>query len=494
LVAFACGPSSGNRGDNCDPSTDPTCVNERCTAGKTKACYTGAAGTEGVGACHGGTITCGSDNHWGACQGQQTPIGEICGNSIDDDCNGQVDEDTDADGDGWTTCGGDCCDNTLVCSNPAEVNPGAWEAPGDNVDNDCDGTIDNTILSCDTSLSSSSQNGYDFASAIDICPSVNLQGAALMNDPMRHWGILDAVITLPQGTGAADPNAYSIRPHWGTGVLPQGGVSMALISSGVAAGKGDTNPAYHDFVSYTGTVTSNFPADFLAANGGTLPNAPGCPPPNGNTANDPVMLQFTIRVPTNAHSFSLKVNFFSAEFPEWTCTEFNDFFVVLLDSMYNGSPANPTDKNLAFYTPMGTTQKVPVGVNLAAGNTGLFTQCVNGTTGCAGSPMPGSITTCTGTQQLANTGMDDADPLQCDTTSLKGGGTGWLQTSGNVKPGETMKLRIAIWDTSDHAYDSLAVVDGFQWSADTSNPGTVIFRQDGSKPKVEVTQEAIHAE
>src|SRR5262249_17808565 len=160
-----------------------------------------------------------------------------------------------------------------------------------------------------------------------------------------HWGILDAKITLPQGTGTPDPKEYSIRPHWGTGVLPQGGTSLALISSGVAAGKGDTNRSYNTFESYVGTVTSGFPPDFLAANGGELPNAPGCPEPSGNTANDPVMLEFTIRVPTNAHSFSLKVNFFSAEFPEYTCTAFNDFFVVLLDSMYNGSPANPTDKN-----------------------------------------------------------------------------------------------------------------------------------------------------
>jgi hypothetical protein len=78
--------------------------------------------------------------------------------------------------------------------------------------------------------------------------------------------------------------------------------------------------------------------------------------------------------------------------------------------------------------------------------------------------------------------MDDPAPGQCDINSLKGGGTGWLTTSGNVQPGETMKLRIAIWDTSDHAYDSLAVIDGFKWSADTSMPGTVIFRSANEPP------------
>src|SRR5207247_1974546 len=143
-------------------------------------------------------------------------------------------------------------------------------------------------------------------------------------------------------------------------------------------------PAYHDFVSYMGTKSSGFPADFYAANGNKLPNAPGCPDPIDTAANDPVMLTMHIRVPTNAHSFSLKSNFFSAEFPEWACSEFNDFFVILLDSSYTGSPANPTDKNLAFYMQPQTMAKVPVGVNLAHGDTGLFTQCVNGTTGCDG--------------------------------------------------------------------------------------------------------------
>jgi len=64
----------------------------------------------------------------------------------------------------------------------------------------------------------------------------------------------------------------------------------------------------------------------------------------------------------------------------------------------------------------------------------------------------------------------------CNQDSLQGGGTGWLETSGNVTPGEIMKLRIAIWDTSDHVLDSLAVIDGFRWSVDASQPGTVIFR------------------
>ncbi len=44
-----------------------------------------------------------------------------------------------------------------------------------------------------------------------------------------------------------------------------------------------------------------------------------------------------------------------------------------------------------------------------------------------------------------------------------------------MKPGEVIKLRIAIWDTSDPVLDSIAIIDAFQWSVDVSQPGTVIF-------------------
>jgi len=456
LLCIACGPSTKDSTgiDSCDP-------------GATRDCYTGDSITKDVGPCHGGSQECTAAGSWGNCLGQVVPAAETCTDSVDNNCNGMVDEKTDLDGDGWATCDAsgaslDCCDSH-ECGTPTLVNPGAVDVAGDSVDNDCDGTIDNEPGFCDQSLVSNSANATDFAKAIDLCQT------ATASD--KKWGVLEARLTLPSGSGAPDPNSYSIRPRFGTNVMPQGGARVALLSSGAAAAKGDVNPAYHDFESYETTKTSGFPADFVAANGGSLPNAPGCPEPVGAVANDPVMLTLKIRVPSNARSFSLRSNFFSVEFPEYTCSPYNDFYVVLIDSM---SPDNPADKNLAFYTPMGSMMKYPVGVNLAHGNTGLFTQCVNGKTGCAG--VAGSISTCTGTADLAATGFEDPAAMECDANSLKGGATGWLTTSGNVVPGETITLRIAIWDTSDHALDSLAVIDGFKWSADPSTPGTVILK------------------
>ncbi len=101
---------------------------------------------------------------------------------------------------------------------------------------------------------------------------------------------------------------------------------------------------------------------------------------------------------------------------------------------------------------------------------------MNGSTGCAATA--GSINTCVGIDQLVGTGLDDSASGECGPLSKVGGATGWLVTSGNVTPGEVITLRIAIWDTSDHSLDSAALIDGFQWSTELAQPGTVIFKPD----------------
>jgi hypothetical protein len=330
--------------------------------------------------------------------------------------------------------------------------------------------IDNAVATtCDSGLASNSANAMDYAKAIELC-----QTATMMD---KKWGVISARFTLPSGSGAPNADQKSIRPVFG-GTTVRAGASFVVLSTGSSAAVGQTNPPY---VAPQGGKTvgtsSAMPADWLAANGGALPNAPGCPAPSGTTANDPIMLELQIRTPSNAKSFKLSTNFLSSEYPEWTCSPYNDFFVVLLDSTYSGQPANPPDKNLAVYT-SPTMQKYPVGVNLAHGDTGLFQQCKNGPTGCSAGATAGTISTCTGINELSGTGMDVAPPLgigACGTNNLTGGGTGWLITAGNVVGGEIITLRIALWDTSDGALDSLSIIDKFEWSVDASTPGTVIF-------------------
>src|SRR5262245_50348802 len=93
LALFACGPQAKQHTGDDDDGADAQATS--CTPGATEACYSGAAGTQGVGPCTGGTQTCGSDGTWGPCEGEVVPTGEICANGVDDNCNGTIDEDVD---------------------------------------------------------------------------------------------------------------------------------------------------------------------------------------------------------------------------------------------------------------------------------------------------------------------------------------------------------------------------------------------------------------
>jgi len=456
-----------------------------CTPGDTQDCYTGAPGTKDVGTCKSGVSTCDeSGTLWGPCEGQVIPVFDVCADGKDNDCNGGIDNAPDLDGDGWTPCQGDCCDSAQVdvCGDPNLVNPGAFEVPGNMVDDDCDGTKDNVLAACDNGLASNSATATDYAKAIDLCATTTESPANLID---KKWGVISATLSLANGSGTPNVQSRSIRQGFGA-ITQLSGASLTVLSTGVAAAKvapNNSNPAYKAFQGGQDMAkTSPVPSDWLAANGNNFPNAPGCPEPQGGTtAHDPVMLKVRVRVPTNAKSFDVSTNFMSSEYPEWVCSAFNDFFLTLLDSTFApgaGQAGNPADKNLAFYK--AGNNIYPVGVNLATGSTGLFSQCQTSPTGCGSGAVPGN-NTCASTAQLVGTGFDDpnlpaqfaGDPAFCaNNAKMAGGGTGWLTTTGNVKPGETIELRFVVWDTGDQWYDSVALVDNFLWSLDASTPGT----------------------
>ena len=70
---------------------------------------------------------------------------EICNGGVDDDCDPTTDENLDGDGDGVSICEGDCDDTT------ADAHPGADESAAceDELDNDCDGLIDDEDPDCE---------------------------------------------------------------------------------------------------------------------------------------------------------------------------------------------------------------------------------------------------------------------------------------------------------------------------------------------------------
>ncbi len=420
-----------------------------CEPASQQPCYPGPAGTEGVGICTGGTQQCNPfGTGWGACIGFVLPEAlEVCGNNLDDDCNGAPDDVVDADGDGWTYCDNDCCEDEFACGSPELVNPGAFEFVGNGVDDDCDPATPDGVAApnCSAAAVFGGVDPDDMAEAMDLCQFTTLA------EPLatRKWGVISAEFltaagAVPVGGHLATMmnSSTAVMTGYGTGgVGPTTGSTMAGMSSGWMRDAGDPGYVQPNGGTNFGWA-HNPPASYLAGNGGQLPASASCNGAcaSGSGANDSVRLRLTIRVPTNALSFNYDFRFFSSEYWTYACTQFNDFYLALLDT---GAPGIPADGNISF-----DSNGNPVSVN-----NGFFENCV-----------PSGCYTCPGgSGALAGTGMEIGNT---------GGATEWLNTTAPVLPGEIITLDLTVFDVSDNVLDSAVLLDGFEWSIDPSDVGT----------------------
>jgi putative metal-binding protein len=339
-------------------------------------------------------------------------------NGLDDDCDNIADNHTenfDDDGDGFSEVNGDCNDQEPLIGPasvevPIKTDEDGVESP-EGVDNDCDLIIDEGFVPCDEALDKTIVANYP--KAIDLC----------------NW--VESV-EFVQG----DERGRNIRTKYGDTYVPHLGSSFALLSTGLTleeAEPGWTSPE-------GGTQFNN-----SAAHPDPQPAPPdGCGVADPLSVNDYTELKLVLDVPPNANSLSYDFNFMSAEFPFYVC-QFDDQFLAMLQSeaFTDCDPTlHPKGCNISF-----DDQGRPVTINI-----GFFDVCAVNTS----YPVTSN---CTGDAELAGTGfIGHGNPTH--------GGTGWLHTIAPVKGGETATLTFYIFDEGDWAWDSLVIIDNFQWGAE----------------------------
>ncbi|MBI4950644.1 MAG: choice-of-anchor L domain-containing protein [Myxococcales bacterium] len=332
---------------------------------------------------------------------------------------------SDQDGDGVTPGAGDCNDCTDL------VNPGAMDYPGNTFDEDCNGVPDDASADCDAGIGVGSSDPMDGARAIGLCKVQ--QGAS--------WGVVSAAYGKADGTSGNDPLGHGIVAGFGPYVHTQEGARMLALSSGTA--RQPTDSGWQSPSGYDKGYSSGAPAGYPK-------ESPSCPGVTTGTPFDSEQLYLRVRTPSNAKSFSFNFNFYTYEFPNYICSQYNDFFVAYLTPKLGSLP----DGNISFDSQQNTISV----------NAGFLQVCEPQTAG--GKVFPCQL----GSQQLTGTGFEGTDPVFDPGHAA----TGWLVTSAplEVAAGLDIELRFAIWDSGDGVLDSTVLIDNFQWSLNETPTGT----------------------
>lgn len=295
---------------------------------------------------------------------------------------------------------------------------------------------------CDSGLAIDSATGIDGAKAIGIC-QVYSNGT---------WGIkeaswvrsdgqpLDGLLTVGKG----------ILPNFGS-IAPREGASMLAISSGNARavgqpdyyppGEGGGGGDWKDFNPHG--APAGYPKE--------APSCAGIQTQPTGEPYDSAGLKVVVHTPADAKSLSFNVDFYTYEFPVYICSEFNDFFVALM----NPRPAGATDDNISFDS---------MGNNISV-NAGFLQVCSPQNAGGKQYDCP------LGTGELSGTGFDDA------TAPGNSAATSWLETTAPVTPDSDITLQFSIWDSGDGQLDSTALIDNFKFQLTDAQTGTTPIPQ-----------------
>ena len=283
-----------------------------------------------------------------------------------------------------------------------------------------------------------------------LCDDTFAMDSFVADNAARAMGICSftsARITNAGGLGQPQSTLQmGLLPEFGSVTPPQGRTMLAL-SSGVA--RAPTQRGYTEDCDEFGDDwggTSNERAPIVSTSA-------GCGRPGGDAAPiyDSIALEVVLQAPQGATGFKFNSNFFTYEYPEYICNEFNDYFAALRQR------SDGSWENLVF-DQSGSAVSV---------NNSLLEVCVPGTHGgrTFACPQGSAMLNGTGFGGSAYCGGFPADEWS-DAPSAPGGATGWLETVAPVTPGETVTLRFTIWDAADTSLDSTVLIDGFEWIVD----------------------------
>ncbi|UQA63365.1 hypothetical protein [Polyangium aurulentum] len=220
-----------------------------CTPGEQEVCYTGPAGTAGVGACRTGTRVCRANGSgFDACVDQVLPaMGEAC-NATDDDCDGQVDEDVEGTGQACASgVPGLCAAGTTACIEGAIA---------------CEPDMQPTVELCDTPEDESCDGAATCNGGLGWAKvaggTTEEVGYAIATDDDRNvvvaGGFMDSISLGPRSLESlGEHDGFIVKltpsgePQW---IRPVQGFERQVIRD-VAMGPGDSIVAVGDMVGET---------------------------------------------------------------------------------------------------------------------------------------------------------------------------------------------------------------------------------------------------